>query len=414
MDKKSKIAISVAIGVLTAFFVLVLALGLSCTPEETATPDEVVATPGHQETETTVPRAEQIVLSFIGDCTMASNQGKVEQGNFMWHAQQKSHDYFFEGVYDVLSQDDVTFANCETVLSDGNLKQKVKDHNPAFWFKAPASYADILKLGSVEVAGVANNHTYDYGEQGCKDTLKALEAQGILGGDDYVPVYTEVKGTKIGIVFCSLWGSYQTDEIETALKEMENNCDYSIVYFHGGSEGTHYPDNYIIDACRYLANSGLCDLIVGAHPHVLQPMEIVNDVPIMYSLGNFCFGGNSYPENKTAIFQATLTMQDGKIVTDTSFIPCYVYTGPRNNYQPMVITDADDKAEILSMLSEKVEKRASKPKTTATETTAKETVANTEAKPPVPQSTKPPQQDNTPTEAPATQPAQTEAVVATQ
>lgn len=65
---------------------------------------------------------------------------------------------------------------------------------------------------------------------------------------------------------------------------MQGKCDYKIVFFHGGEEGIHEPDNFKIDACRDLANSGLCDLIVGAHPHVLQPIEVVNDVPIFIPL----------------------------------------------------------------------------------------------------------------------------------
>ena len=131
------------------------------------------------------------------------------------------------------------------------------------------------------------------------------------------------------------------------------------------------PDNYKIDSCRELAESGLCDLIVGAHPHVLQPLEVVNGVPIMYSIGNFCFAGNNYPENKTVIFQATISKNaDNSCVTETNIVPCYVYTGPYNNWQPAVITDPEDKADIMAMVNTPVDYTVeTEPVTTAAEET---------------------------------------------
>lgn len=366
MNENSKITLGITSGLMALIFVLIVIFGLgdSCDTTGTATPDQPVFA-------TTAPVDENaITLSFIGDCILTSESGEVHQGNFAWYAENKSHDYFFEGVYDVLSQDDLTFANCECVLSDNKLQKRHKGDKVAFWFIGPAQNADILKLGSVEVAGVANNHTYDYGEQGCLDTVEALEAQGIRAGQDIVPLYVETKGVRIGIVYCSFWGSYQTKYIENALEEMEGNCDYKIVYFHGGTEGTHYPSNYLIDACRHMAEEELCDLIIGAHPHVLQPMEVVNDVPIVYSLGNFCYGGNTFPENKTVIFQAILSTEGDRITTSTNIIPCYVYTGSSNNWQPKVITDEGDKQEILRMMSEKVEHRQESSSSTSASSTA--------------------------------------------
>ncbi len=339
-----------------------------------------------------------VLLSFVGDCTLASDLGEVKEPNLLWMAQNKPHEYFFEGVYDVLSKDDLTFANCENVFTDRYLSKRPKS-GTAFWFTSPASNADILKLGSVEVAGVANNHTYDYREDGLLDTVSALEAQGIVAGQDCVPVYVQAKDMTIGVVFCTMWSSGQRTAIENALTNMQDNCDYSIVYFHGGSEGRHYPDNYVIDVCRGLANSGLCDLIVGSHSHVLQPMEVVNNVPIAYSLGNFCFGGNAHPENMTAIMQVVLTETDGGITTETSFVPCYVHTGSRNNYQPALMTDSADKAEVMALLTAKVEKRAEEPKASSS-TAPTESTAATQPSTQVPVvtdpvATDPPQQETT-------------------
>ncbi len=373
MNKKTKIILLITAVLMVFVFVLVMAVALKSEPQNTATPDEAY-TEGMQES-TTVPEDNTpLTLSFIGDCILGSDSGKSSEGNFTHTAETTNHGYFFEKVYDVLSKDDLTFANCEVVLSDRKLEKTYKDYSPAFWFIAPAKNADILKLGSVEVAGVVNNHINDYGDEGYSDTVEALKAQGIYVGENLTPLYFEEKGIKIGVLYCNLWGSYNLQYIEPVLEEMQDACDYKIIFFHGGTEAVHEPDNYKIDACRYLAQSGLCDLIIGSHPHVLQPMEVVNGVPIVYSLGNFCYSANNYPENRTIIFQAELIEENGSIRTETNIIPCYVYTGYKNNWQPAIVEDESVKAEIMAMMTAKVEHQT-EPTSTAEPTTAAETQA---------------------------------------
>ncbi len=324
-----------------------------------------VATSPHTHTKnetnthnTTAPKAENTLkLSFIGDCILGVDPVSYSEGSFIWYSENYPLSYFFEKVKPQLDNDDFTIANMECVLSDNlSLKPIDKGYSPAFWFRAKAKNAEILTEGSVEIASVVNNHTDDFGDKGYFDTIKSLESAGLSVGEDCKPVYFEKNGIKVGLVCANLWGYWQVSYIEDALKDMQNKCDYRVVFFHGGEEGYHMPDNFKIDACRDLANSGLCDLIVGAHPHVLQPFEVVNNVPIMYSVGNFCFAGNNYPENKTVIFKANLTKnEDGSIKTETEIIPCYVYTGPYNNWQPAIVTDESDKADIMAVINTPVD-----------------------------------------------------------
>lgn len=352
MSKKKNYLIIAVACVMVLIFTVVLITGLSGKKPDTG--EEVQETTAVPETSAPA-EDDSLVISFIGDCIIGSESGKVNDGNFAWMAENKSHDYFFSKVYDVLSEDDLTIANVECVFTDRELEKTGKDYDPAFWFKAPESNADILTKGSVEFASVVNNHTYDYGEEGYTDTVDALKAQGLQVGESLTPVYIEKKGIKLGVLCCNLWASYQTSYIEDALKEMQDECDYKIVFFHGGTEAVHEPDNYKINACRQLAMSGLCDLIVGSHPHVLQPMEEVNGVPIMYSLGNFCYSANNYPENKTVIFQVKVEKTDTDLKTFTRFVPCYVYTGAENNYQPAVMTDGAHVSEVMEMVKKPVE-----------------------------------------------------------
>lgn len=384
-----KINKKVIIPVVSAFvavFVIFLSIGLAGNPEEptqeaTTSPETLAVVA------TTAPKVDNTLkLSFIGDCVIGGDPINYREESFIWYSENYPLSYFFEKVRGVLSEDDFTLANMECVLSDNlELEAVDKGYTPAFWFRAKAKNANILTEGSVEVAGVVNNHTYDYGDEGYADTVKTLEDAGLLVGEDCAPIYFEKNGIKVGVVYANLWGYYQVNYIMDALEEMQDKCDYKIVFFHGGEEGIHEPDNFKIDACRDLANSGLCDLIVGAHPHVLQPLEVVNGVPIMYSLGNFCFAGNNYPENKTVIFGATLTKNDdGTISAETSVIPCYVYTGEYNNFQPAIIEDEDDKAEILEMLSAPVDYQV---ETEPVTTTAPATTAAPETEVYVPEET---------------------------
>ena len=341
-----------------AVIVVFLVLGLTESNEVPAVSDYTEPSEALTVIATTAPEKEKrLKLSFIGDCVIGGDPIDYGYESLIWYSENYPLSYFFEKVKSELENDDFTLSNMECVLSDNlELKPVDKDYKPAFWFRAKAKNAEILTEGSVEVAGVVNNHTFDFGDEGYSDTIKSLENAGLLVGEDCVPLYFEKNGIKVGVVYANLWGYYQVNYIEDALEKMQDKCDYKIVFFHGGEEGQHEPDNFKIDACRDLANSGLCDLIVGAHPHVLQPLEVVNGVPIMYSLGNFCFAGNNYPENKTVIFKAELTKNDdGSITAETSIIPCYVYTGAYNNFQPAIITDEADKQEILDMLSAPVD-----------------------------------------------------------
>lgn len=379
MEGKTKRLTIIIVSVMALIFLLVLIFGLSGKREEnnsaenkteTTTEANVQDILSTGEAEVLEPaEKDTLTLSFIGDCIIGSESGKINDGNFSYMAANSPHTYFFEKVVSELSKDDFTIANMECVITDRDLEKIGKDYDPAFWYKTPTSNTDILTLGSVEVASIVNNHTGDYGDEGYDDTVVALKSHGLRVGENLKPLYIEKNGIKIGLLCCNLWSSYNVSYIEEALGTMQNECEFKIVLFHGGEEGIHEPDNYKIDACRYLANSGLCDLIVGSHPHVLQPMEVVNDVPILYSLGNFCYSAANYPDNQTVIFRVELKKEESKVKADTELIPCYVYTGYINNYQPMIMPEGEDKDRTLALMNSKVEYRVETTASTAEPTT---------------------------------------------
>lgn len=305
-----------------------------------------------ETTQTMLPDTKDtLTISFVGDCMFASNHGRSDKGSFNHMVQTKPPEYFLKYFISMFHADDFTIANCEGVLSDNDLPEKEVTTEIAFWFRGPTKNAEIFRVSGVDLASVVNNHSHDFGQQGSDDTEAALSAVGVLPGRRNAVTYTTVKGQKLGIYCCSLYAYDYIYDILDKLQEMQaENCDLKIVYFHGGIENETVPEDWKIRACRELANAG-ADIIVGSHPHVLQPMEVFGNTPILYSMGNFCFGGNTHPPKDTVVYQAVYTLEDGAITgREDVLIPCRTYSGASNNYQPYIVTNDAVKREILDFL----------------------------------------------------------------
>ncbi len=287
-----------------------------------------------------VPEKRSVTLTFVGDCTISTAEGSFKKNSLNWYTTNHEYSYFLEKVEPIFSQDDITVVNCETVLSDRELAPASKTTAKAFWFRGPAANAKIFSSSSVEVACFANNHMNDYGSEGVKDTIAALEAENLLVGKDNVPVYVEKNGITVGILACQLWYGGAEKKLYPILKEMVENSDYQVIYPHGGTENVFTIDEWRTAAFHNLIDRG-ADLIVGTHAHRLQPIERYKDATIVYGLGNFCFGGNNAPQNRTAIYQCTVTVDADGFAFEEKLIPCYVYTGSRNNWQPCPVAEDD-------------------------------------------------------------------------
>ena len=291
-----------------------------------------------------------IIMHFTGDVLIAENLDAGRGGGFNEYANRENPDYFLKNAMPYFLNDDFTVVNLENVFSDRALSPASKPL-PAYWFKSKTKNTEILTASGVECVSVANNHTRDYGQEGLSDTISALSDAGIEYGTDSKTVYFEKNGFKTAIICCCMWNRGWADGIIKRVKEAEQDSDFQIVFFHGGKEAEHTPEQWKIDACHALIDNG-ADIVVGGHPHVLQRAESYNGGKIIYSLGNFCFGGNRFPENRTAIYRLTITVngEDMSFSHNSSIIPFYVYTGSANNYQPDVIRDADEAQKVLEYM----------------------------------------------------------------
>lgn len=322
-------------------------------PANEPTPDPVVTPEPEPEP---VNTDFTIKLTFLGDMLLACQKDQTTAGSFNEYTNNHPATYFLEKVRSYFEEDDFTVANLENVLTDNSLSPIEKDYSPAFWFKAKTSNIEILSSSSFEAVLLNNNHTGDYGYTGFCDTVDAVEGAGMQYGSDNKVIYYEKNGFKIGIICTGLWSSWNANIAVQRLEEIKETTDYQIIFFHGGTEKIHAPEQMKIDAAHKFVDNG-ADLVVGGHPHVLQPREVYKDVEIIYSLGNFCYGGHRKPENRTVIYQMELTVTEDKQVTaqNSSIIPCYVYTASVNNYQPAVIEDEAEKQKVLDFMDGKTD-----------------------------------------------------------
>ena len=343
-------------------------------------------------------------LTFLGDCLVSTYKGGEAKGTFNWYAKNYPATYFFEKVYDTLSTDDYTIANCETVLTDRTLTPRDKGTGSrVFWFYGPSANAKIFTAGSVEVTGVVNNHMKDYGQAGYEDTLAALKKENLIIGDYNKPVYLEKNGIKAAVMFVNLWSLGDADKIIADMKKLDADTDYKIIYFHGGVEGTNYPEQWKVNACRKLIDSG-ANFVIGMHPHVLQPIEEYHGGVIVYSLGNFLFGGNTAPVKNTIMYQVELK----KGSYSQNVIPCQVYSGSRNNWQPCYPETESSRKKTLELLV-MTDKRYTPPASSnvsseavSSEAASSDSAISSQTPSPTPSETPSTTPSTTPSEAPVT------------
>lgn len=294
-----------------------------------------------------------LTVSVVGDCTLGTDENFDYDTSLNAYYENYGADYFFSNVKSIFSADDLTIANFEGTLTDSEERE-----DKEYAFKAPAEYAGILTSGSVEAVNTANNHSHDYGDQGYEDTISALDSAGILNFGYDKTVVTEVKGIKVGLV-----GIYELKDHLERKEQLKQNiakvkaegAQITIVIFHWGNEKEEVPDSNQTTLAHLAIDEG-ADLVCGHHPHVLQGIEEYKGKNIVYSLGNFCFGGNQYPSDMdTMIFQQTFTVDQNGVKADnvTNIIPCSVSSdSDYNNYQPTP-AEGDEATRILNKIQER-------------------------------------------------------------
>lgn len=279
-------------------------------------------------------------LAALGDLFLGDQLACVGFG-VRSYCDQNGYDHLFDGVRSALQGHDFVVANLETVLSQASdadrnsLNLVLNRGNP----RAAAA----IKSGGIHLLTLANNHIFDYGPRGIDDTIAALDAVGLAHcGTKRKSIHVHEQG---GRSYAFLSWSLVPDSVEarefynfsdtlepiiTELRETRPHSDKIILSLHAGNEFIGQPSQDFQRQCHELIDAG-ADVILGHHPHVLQPMERYKRGLIAYSLGNFAFCSWS--------LACRTGMVLGVSVDDAQWLGCSFFEIDRRTYAPTLVSD---------------------------------------------------------------------------
>jgi poly-gamma-glutamate synthesis protein (capsule biosynthesis protein) len=215
-------------------------------------------------------------------------------------------DYPFANVADLLKSTDFNFANLESPVAAPGTVPIVGGNS--LTFGAPSSSLVALKSYNFQIINSANNHAFDQGVAGLSYTRSILDNLGIAHegtGQNLNQAWTPAVVTANGIKICFVGAAYgtnsggstaaqyvaeisETDMLKQAINTAKAECDFVVVTMHAGTEYTRTPNQGQIDFAHAAIDDG-ANMVIGAHPHWIQPIEKYNGKYIFYSLGNFIF-----------------------------------------------------------------------------------------------------------------------------
>lgn len=317
-----------------------------------------------------------LLFSFLG---LLADNGDIEllfAGDAMQHTPQIRNAAQACGKYDYtpcfeLIEEQVKAADFAVVNLECPLAGKPYTGYPSF--SAPAEFAKQLKETGFDLFTTANNHILDKGDKGVVSTIDALCNLGIpsIGSyrnksarDTIVPYIAEIKGSKIAFITATYGTNCGGGGIGVVIdridrnklkadidKAKSKNADFIIVLLHWGVEYMLTPNGSQRELAQFLADNGV-GLIIGAHPHVVQPLEYItaNDgrsVPVAYSLGNFISNQNDTFSRGGAMAHVTLhRTQTGIIVSEARYSYVFVQK-PHNGRGAYQLIPTDSVSRIL-------------------------------------------------------------------
>lgn len=215
----------------------------------------------------------------------------------------------------IAENSDIIFGNLESVISDkGEPLQK------EYVFEAEPRSVNFLTRWQFSHLSVSNNHNEDFGKEAWEQSVDILKTNGIvpIGGFSNEPTVetTIINGKKIAFLgFQNLTAPFYEDKVLSAISDAANENDLTVVSMHWGNEYETQPDAKTIALAYKIINAG-ANIILGHHPHVLQPVERYKNGLIFYSLGNFIFDQSGEKQN-TSLIALIDVFEDGLTYSTT-------------------------------------------------------------------------------------------------
>lgn len=236
------------------------------------------------------PEETELVLTVGGDVVLGTREAWWARKDALpAYLETYGYAYFFQKLYPLFSQDDMTFVNLECVLkSNADGENTSKEYR----FRGLPDWTKALTQSSIEQVSIANNHFIDYGTAGQDATRTALQEGGVVfSGFESLHIW-EQDGWKIGFAGCRET-VYKQDPgvISRDIRKLKKaGCDVILYSCHWGKEYAPNHNTLQTQIAAAAAAAG-ADIVIGGHPHVVQGIDAVGNVPVLYSLGNLMFGG---------------------------------------------------------------------------------------------------------------------------
>lgn len=314
-------------------------------------------------------------ITFAGDVTLGFHvEERADELIKKGVSKDEALTFGFERVKGLTRSSDAFVVNLECPFT---LRGEKIQKN--FNFRARPEFIAALESAGVDVVSLANNHLMDYGSEGLFDTLTVLDAAKILRfgagrtlAEARAPAVFTVKGIRLSFLGYFFLGDRNIEPKEViatdstagvaghfsdtaALKSMvvqdvraaKAKAHHVIPFFHWGREGRGQPEPYQIELAHAAIEAG-ASAVIGSHPHVLQGIEWYRQRPIVYSLGNFVFGGNWNPTDKrTALVQLLVST---RAIEGVEIIPAKSDAYPDRPCQPY-LAEGDEAQEVLRHLA---------------------------------------------------------------
>lgn len=312
----------------------------------------------------------EISILFIGDF-----MGHMDQIKAAFDPETKKYNYdkTFEKIKPILSDADITIGNLEVTLG-------VKPYSGYPQFSSPVEYASAIKASGVDVLVTANNHSCDKGKLGLERTIRLLDSLNIGHTGTFTDLSQKQKSPcfiikKNNMKIALINYTYGTNEIppthpnivnyldkktvssDVDLIRKEINPDQIIAFVHWGYQYQNMPNKKQLEWFEFFNSVGV-NIVIGAHPHVLQPMQwehgtdYTKDRLVAYSLGNFVSHQRTFPRDGGAVLKISLIKENNNIrVKYANYHLTWVHefiSGGKKYYDILSVKDYESKPEYFS------------------------------------------------------------------
>lgn len=318
-------------------------------------PDFSDSNPNTDETVVEEDNKTQLVVQEIDKLTiLAAGDIMLDRTMFLLAQRHNDFGYSFRMISSTLQQADLRVVNLEGPITTNKSTANIVNGGRGLSFTFSPKVTTTLKE-NFDVVSLANNHTTNFGFEGLEQTKKFLDEAGIEWFGDpnnratqKLSVIVEKKGFKIGFVGHHQLIEQGFENVIEEIKRIRPEVDMLIAYPHWGHEYVTSTPSVLQKEEAYAMIDAGVDLIIGAHPHVIQPVELYKDRIIFYSLGNFVFDQYFSLETMQGLLLSLALEKDTEnLTTQISLIPVHI----NKQTQPFV-ADTLERESVLSLVGQ--------------------------------------------------------------